>query len=406
MCAVANETVVAKEPLAAEGPTSTPDSPTGPLDGLPRGRLRTARMPGVNKEASRLIYGTLFLHSLPSEEEVYALLDSVWATGCNAFDCAAIYGGGICEERMGRWLRSRHLCSGKAREEMVLITKGGCEGQDKLWAATIADHARVRSELERSLRRLGVAYVDLYLLHRDDPTEPIERIVSFMSSLVDAGLIHAWGVSNWQLPRLAAALEHARRAGLHPPSADSPQNSLAEPSRAVWPNTCFMAAERRPQWQKATRGQVAMMGWECLAKGFMCGKWSRQDGEVRRAAAPPQEPPLPSHRGFVPGAASPAPPMRRPGRREGRAAARSAPEAALLRCGLTSTSDPDPRPPLALAPRPSPTLRTALALLRDAIATCPRCRSRAACAPALANLPHRRSPRPLACPLGPLDDRT
>ena len=69
----------------------------------------------------------------------------------------ACSGGGLCEERMGRWLRARPI----DRDELVLISKGGCEGQEKLWCATIADHPRVKSELERSLRRLGVDYLDL-----------------------------------------------------------------------------------------------------------------------------------------------------------------------------------------------------------------------------------------------------
>ena len=132
----------AKVPAAVVTGAALPggNSPKGPL-GLagPRGKLLTGQIQGVNKEVSRLIYGTLFLHTLPTEEDVHSLLDSVWATGCNAFDCAAIYGGGLCEERMGRWIRSRQLCEGPSREELVLITKGGCEGQVRRraypWAA-------------------------------------------------------------------------------------------------------------------------------------------------------------------------------------------------------------------------------------------------------------------------------
>ncbi len=40
-----------------------------------------------------------------------------------------------------------------------------------------------------------------------------------------------------------------------------------------------MSDERRGAWRDATKGQVALLGWECLAKGFMCGKWSRADGQ-------------------------------------------------------------------------------------------------------------------------------
>ncbi len=240
-----------------------------------RGKLLPGRIPGVDKDVSRIIYGTLFLYSLKDDDEAFELLDTVWATGCNAFDCAAIYGNGVCEERMGRWLKSRAI----DRDELVLISKGGCEGQEKEWCATISDRPRVKAELERSLRRLGVSYLDMYLLHRDDPSMPVEQIVDFMDSCVTAGYIRAWGVSNWALSRLSAALEYARASGKKPPVADSPQNSLAIPSRAVWPNTSFMSVELRKDWEAVTRGSVAMLGWETLAKGFLCGKWSRADGE-------------------------------------------------------------------------------------------------------------------------------
>ena len=176
---------------------------------------------------------------------------------------------------MGRWLRTRNI----PRADVVIISKGGCEGQDKLWAATCGDAVKLRVDLDASLARLGVEYLDAYLLHRDDPSTPVEKVVDTMDDLVRSGGIRAWGVSNWQLPRLAAALDYSRRWGKAGPVADSPQNSLAEPSRAVWPNTSFLPADRRPLWAEITRGEVAMLGWESLAKGFMCGKWTRADGE-------------------------------------------------------------------------------------------------------------------------------
>ena len=55
-----------------------------------RGSLVSGRIPGVDKDVSRIIYGTLFLHTFASDEEAFALLDSVWQTGCNTIDCAFI----------------------------------------------------------------------------------------------------------------------------------------------------------------------------------------------------------------------------------------------------------------------------------------------------------------------------
>ena len=271
------------------------DRALGGTEGL---RLMHGQIPGLEKRVSRVIYGTLFLHRLPDDDAAFALLDGVWRTGCNAFDCAAIYGGGQCEARLGRWLRARRI----ARDDVVIITKGGCEGQDQLWRPNIGEHDRVREELDGSLARLGVDRIDCYLLHRDDPDLPVETIVAFMHSLVADGKVSAWGVSNWATHRLQAprsraeiphrvagymshavppqaALHYAQRAGLSPPVVDSPQESLAEPCRSVWPNTTFMSDERRRAWRDATKGQVVLLGWECLAKGFMCGKWSRADGQ-------------------------------------------------------------------------------------------------------------------------------
>mgnify|MGYP001295503376 CR=1 FL=1 len=74
---------------------------------------------------------------------------------------------------MGRWLRTRNI----PRADVVIISKGGCEGQDKLWAATCGDAAKLRADLDASLARLGVEYLDAYLLHRDDPSTPVEKVV-------------------------------------------------------------------------------------------------------------------------------------------------------------------------------------------------------------------------------------
>merc|ERR550534_81283 len=66
-------------------------SHAGERDGMP-----TATMNG--KSVSRIVYGTLRLHTM---DDPNALLDLVYASGCNAFDVAAIYGGGKCEEVLG-----------------------------------------------------------------------------------------------------------------------------------------------------------------------------------------------------------------------------------------------------------------------------------------------------------------
>ena len=141
--------------------------------------------------------------------------------------------------------------------------------------AFVSNEEAMRTEIAASLARLGVDYIDCYLLHRDDREHPIGELVSFMDSMCVSGVFRSWGVSNMQLDRVVLACEYAQRNGLRAPAADSPQCSLAQPVRAVWPNTTFLSPDGRAEWLAATRGNVAQLSWECLAKGFMCGKWGR-----------------------------------------------------------------------------------------------------------------------------------
>jgi hypothetical protein len=74
--------------IARAGPSSPASSSSPSIGG--RQKLITGRIQGVDKDVSRIIYGTLFLHTFENDEACFDLLDSVWAAGCNAFDCAAI----------------------------------------------------------------------------------------------------------------------------------------------------------------------------------------------------------------------------------------------------------------------------------------------------------------------------
>src|SRR5215470_3957767 len=88
------------------------------------------------------------------------LFDAALEMGCTAFDTACSYRGGQAEHLLGRWLAETAI-----RREVVVVTKGGMprRGRPDL------SPAAVTMDLESSLRRLQRDYIDLYLLHRDDP---------------------------------------------------------------------------------------------------------------------------------------------------------------------------------------------------------------------------------------------
>jgi len=133
-----------------------------------------------------------------TKEQAFELMDAAWHVAIEWFDTADAYGGGRSEEYVGEWIRSRRP------DDLQLTTKtfnpmheGGDHGLSP---------ARVRRQLESSLRRLGVDSVDLYLSHAWDPDVPIAEVAGVFEELVTEGKIHAFGLSNVDGAQLREAL--------------------------------------------------------------------------------------------------------------------------------------------------------------------------------------------------------
>jgi aryl-alcohol dehydrogenase-like predicted oxidoreductase len=133
-----------------------------------------------------------------SKEEAFAIMDAAWEAGITTFDTADAYGGGASESMIGEWLRSRRP------DGVVISTKTFNpmkEGADRGLAP-----ARIRRQLEGSLRRLGVEVVDMYLTHDWDPEVPIADTTGALDELVAAGKVRAYGISNVDGDQLRDAL--------------------------------------------------------------------------------------------------------------------------------------------------------------------------------------------------------
>ena len=132
---------------------------------------------GIEKPVSRLVQGTMAL-SPTDLTRSYRLLDDTFAQGCTAFDTAHVYAGGDCERTLGGWIQERGL-----RDQVVIITKGAHPNADRQ-RLTPSD---INADLSDSLERLQTDYVDLYLLHRDDPTVPVGPILETLNEHQRAG---------------------------------------------------------------------------------------------------------------------------------------------------------------------------------------------------------------------------
>jgi predicted dehydrogenase/aryl-alcohol dehydrogenase-like predicted oxidoreductase len=226
---------------------------------IPRGAL-----PGLKKSASRLFLGVDHQRTFPY---LAAMADDFVERGGNAFDTAFIYGGGLMEELLGHWLKSRGL-----REETVLLVKGA--------HTPLCDPRNLREQLQVSLDRLQTDYADLYLMHRDNPDVPVGEFVDVLDELRAAGQIRAYGGSNWSRERLREANAYALKNGREPFRVVSNNLSLARMMDPVW-GGCESA--KGAEWAAFLRESgLALLAWSSQARGYFVPGRSADDPEIAR----------------------------------------------------------------------------------------------------------------------------
>lgn len=232
--------------------------------------MKYGRLPGIDKPSSHLVQGTVMMRSAELDRS-FALLDAVYAFGCNTFDTAHAYMQGDCELTLGRWVHERGL-----RDQVVIISKGAHPN------ATVPRQRvtpfDITADLHDSLARMQIDYIDLYLLHRDDPTVPVGPLVEILNEHQQAGRIHAFGGSNWSHERVREANEYAAAHGLTPFAASSPNFSLAEQVNEPWP-ACLSISGRSGaaarDWYR--QQQMPLFTWSSLAGGFFSGRFNRDN---------------------------------------------------------------------------------------------------------------------------------
>jgi aryl-alcohol dehydrogenase-like predicted oxidoreductase len=236
---------------------ASPASPGTPFPQRTLGRtdLRVSAL-GLGCMGMSEFYGTT------DDAESTATLRRALDMGMNFLDTADVYGNGRNEELIGRALRDR-------RHEFILATKfGNVRDKDGRWLGVNGRPDYIFRSCDASLRRLGVAHIDLYYQHRVDPDVPIEETVGAMAQLVQQGKVRHIGLSEAGVSTLR------RAAAAHPIAALQTEYSLwcREPE-----------AEILPACRELGIGFVA---YSPLGRGFLTGRIRSLDdletGDFRR----------------------------------------------------------------------------------------------------------------------------
>lgn len=237
--------------------------------------MRYGTVPGVPNPVSRLFFGTAspIINDAARSEfgdapdfdarlaRAFELLDAVWALGITAFDCAAKYG----EEALGEWLSARGL-HGKA----VLLTKGA---HFNAFRNRVTPYD-ILSDAHDSLCKLRTDCIDIYLLHRDDPSVPVGPVMEALDSLCQQGRLRVIGTSNWTCERIDEANDYALAHRLTPFTVGSPNFGLAEQVSDLWGGGCVSlsgpeAAAAR-QWY--LQRKMPVVAYSSLGRGFFGGR--------------------------------------------------------------------------------------------------------------------------------------
>lgn len=226
--------------------------------------MNTIKIDNIKKPISRLIMGSDYF-TLAVMDKVSEVMENYLQIGGNTIDTAFIYAGGESEKAIGIWMEEN-----KRRDDVMILTKGGHPNQD---GSTINKQA-IDEELKISLDRLRTDYVELYALHRDDPTVPVGEILEILNEHVEAGRIGAFGGSNWTIERLQEANEYAAKNGLVGFTYSSPNLSLAKAQEPYWAD-CISVDDNILAWHE--KSNLPILSWSSQARGFFTGRFTPED---------------------------------------------------------------------------------------------------------------------------------
>ncbi|MPZ81577.1 MAG: aldo/keto reductase [Actinophytocola sp.] len=211
---------------------------------------------GTGISVSEFALGTMMFGALgnPDHDDSVRIIHRALDAGINFVDTADAYSDGESEEILGKALEGR-------RDDVVLATKAHLpmgpdanhRGNSRRWLVR---------EIENSLRRLGTDHIDLYQVHRPDPTTDIDETLGTLTDLVRAGKVRAVGTSTFPAEQIVEAQWVAERRGHVRFRSEQPPYSIL--SRGV-------EAAVLPTAQRYGMG---VLTWGPLAAGWLSGRYS------------------------------------------------------------------------------------------------------------------------------------
>lgn len=220
-------------------------------------------------KVSRLCLGCMSFGNsadyMVEEEEARKVISRAWDLGINFFDTANVYSAGRSEEILGRVVKDY------GRENLVIATKVYSDmGKGPNERGLSRKH--IMWQIEESLKRLSMDFVDLYQIHRWDYDTPIEETLSALNELVKDGKVRYIGASSMWAWQFSRALSSSERKGYE--RFSSMQNLY----------NLIYREEEREMLPLCAEENIAVIPWSPTAGGLLSGKYF-SDGKLQTTAS-------------------------------------------------------------------------------------------------------------------------
>lgn len=178
--------------------------------------MKYVTLPQTDLNVSRVALGSSMIGSRVNRDDSFALLDGFVDAGGTFIDTAHVYANwapgprSISEKTIGAWLKAIG-----SRNRLVIATKGGHPEPEHDRVSRLSP-GEIVSDLVESLDFLGVDFIDLYWLHRDDLDRPVGEMLEVVNEQARLGKIRYFGCSNWRPNRIREAQDYASAHRLRP----------------------------------------------------------------------------------------------------------------------------------------------------------------------------------------------
>lgn len=206
---------------------------------------------------SNIVLGTDGYGERIDKKTAFSIMDLYTQNGGNVIDTARLYTNGTSESYVGEFISG-------IRDTLYISTKCAHPPLSDM-SHNRLNEIDIEYDIDTSLKTIGIDYIDIVWLHRDDLSVSVEPIIDIMNKMVKKGKIRYFGASNWTYQRIDEANKYADKTNQSGFIASQPLYNMATRTK-VWDSTLVcLEGEEKAKYDKS---HFPVFAFSSQAKGF------------------------------------------------------------------------------------------------------------------------------------------